>query len=261
LSGSARVRLALLAGLAVLAAAPTPATAIEPNIYVAPSFWHATLSGDGQTGSGGSDRRFDVDNTLGLDPSTTVRSLESFLRFDVSSVLFGFQHGSYNGSNKISRDLTYKHRFFPAGSRIRSNLDYNHTKLLYGRPFLNGSILSAGVRIGLYEYRIGSEVSQSGNGSSTVNVHSTIPVVGASLTINPTPAVRIYGEILTSRMDRGGVDSKVRDAYVAIDYLLFGRTFALQGGYRYSQIKANDKGSAQFDLNEKGTFVGFVVRF
>ncbi len=251
----------VLLALAGIVAAPSLSLAIEPNIYLAPEFWHVNLSGDGDTGNGSSDRRFDVSDTLGLDTSTTSRSLESFLRFTKSSVIFGFSHASFHGANTLGSDLTYRGLFFPKGSRISSDLKYDHTKLLYGTPFVDGKVLTAGVRAGLYEYRIGSQVRQTGTGSAGADIRSTIPIIGAAIAILPAPQLRIHGEVLTTSLDRGGVQSRVQEGYAAVDYILFGDAVGITVGYRFNATKADDKGRAKFDLRERGNFVGIVVRF
>jgi len=144
---------------------------------------------------------------------------------------------------------------------IRSDLNYDHTKLLYGTPFVDGKALTAGIRVGLYEYKIRSQVKQSGTGSENVDNRSTVPIVGASLAILPADRLRIHGEVLTTSIDRGGVHSRVREGYAAVDYILFSQTVGITVGYRYNAVTSNDKGRAKFDLKEKGNFIGIVVRF
>ena len=259
-----RARSALPAiALVILAAAIAPApaaAALEPNIYIAPDYWRANLSGDGQTRGGNSNERFDFNDTLGLESSSTVRALESFIRFDRTSVVFGYAHGSYRGTNRLKSDLVYAGRTFVAGATVRSHLDYDHVKLLYGRPFLQGRLITAALRAGFYEYRMGSEVNQSGVGEPDVDIHTTLPVFGAAMTINPTPAIRIHGEIIGMKLDRGGTNSSVRDAYTSVDYLLF-QGVAIRAGYRFSAIDAKEQGKAKFDLKEHGTFLGLALSF
>jgi hypothetical protein len=253
-------RRALLALATILAASPL-APAMEPNLYIAPEFWHVNLSGGGDTGNGSSDRQFDVADTLGLDTSATSRSLESFLRFTKSSVIFGFSHAAFHGGDTLGSNLTFRGRLFLAGSRISSDLNYDHTKLLYGTSFVDGKALTAGLRVGLYEYKISSLVRQSGAGSPDAEIRSTIPIIGASMALLPTPQLRIHGEVLTTSFDRGGIHSRVQEGYAAVDYILFAQTVGITAGYRYNTVKADDKGTARFNLRERGNFVGIVVRF
>jgi opacity protein-like surface antigen len=237
-------------------AGPTP----EPNIYLALDFWRASFSGDGQTGGGSSDERFDFNDTLGLESSSTVRALDSFVRFQTTSIIFGYAHGSYRGTNRLDSDLVYDGRTFVSGAKVRSHLDYDHVKLLYGRPFLEGRLITAALRAGLYEYRMGSEVNQSGVGEPNVDIHTRVPVLGAAMTIRPTPAIRIQGEILAMKLDRSGTNSTIKDAYTSLDYLLI-QGVAIRVGYRYSAIEAKEKDNAEFDLKEHGTFLGVALSF
>jgi hypothetical protein len=256
-AGRAPFALLLLA----LAASTSHLVAQEPNLYLAPALWHAGLSGTGQTGRGGSDERFNLGDDLGLDTGTSNRTLEFLFRFTRGSLEFGFSHGSHHSSTTLDNDLTFKNAFFPAGSQVRSDLNYNHRKLLYGMPFAESKTFAAGLRVGLYQYRIDTEVRQSGTGSPDEILKSVVPILGANFTFSMTQKLRFHGEALVTSLDRGGVKSHVRDAYVAMDYALFREYAGLTVGYRYNNLSAEDSGRVKYDLSEKGEFFGIFAKF
>ncbi len=238
-----------------------PSRAEEPNIYVHPSLWLADLSGDGHTGSGGVGREFDVAETFGLETDQSVPSLEAFLRFGRSRFILGWNKGSYEGRNRLDADLIYKGTLFPqALGTIRTEFDYDRRRLLYGRPFFDGKTSAAGLLFGLDAYRIDSGVAMRGVGSREVDLDSTVPVLGASITILPRRALRLYAEAVAMSINRGGVASRLVEGYGVAEYLFIANTFALSLGYRYASLEAEDEGRARFDLKQSGLFTGFAIK-
>jgi hypothetical protein len=256
-----------LSGLAVLLAIPAACAASsssfaeEANLEIAPSYWLSNLSGGGHTGSGARDERFDVSDTFGLDTSQSVPSLDGFIRFGKNRILLGLNHGTYDGSQNLSNDFVFNGTTFNQGGKLRSNLDYDRRRLLYGRPFLDAKVLAAGFLIGLDSYRIDSTERMNGVGSESVQLNSKVPVLGASVVFLPRPSLRLYAEVVAMSLNRGGVDSRIIDGYGEIEYYLIGQGLAISLGYRYADLKGEDKDRARFDLKQKGTFTGLVIRF
>jgi hypothetical protein len=256
-----RRRGSLLAAAAAAALLPAAPAAEEGNLQVAPSYWLADLSGDGHTGRGARNQRFDVAGTFGLDTGESVPSLEAFLRIGRSRLILGWNRGAYEGSERLRADLVYKNATFMQGGRLLSEFDYERRRILYGRPFMDRKRLAAGFLVGLDAYRIDAGLRMRGVGSQEVDLDSTVPALGASLTFYPYPSLRLYAEAEAMSLDRGGVDSRILEAYGDVQYFFLGRNLAVALGYRYADLKAEDENRARFELKQQGTFTGLVIRF
>lgn len=253
----------ILAAAAALAAAVlsiVPASALEPNIYIAPTVWLADLDGNGHTGSGSPSEEFDVSDTFGFDTSRSVPSLEAFVRWGRNKIQLGFNKGAYSGDNRLDAPLDFDGTSFPANRTLHTEMDYDRRRLLYGRPSFEWRRSSLGFMLGLDSYRIRTHARMNSVGSETVSLNSKVPVLGVNMLYEPFPTLRIYGEALGMSLDRGGVHSRIFEGYAGADYLLIGQVVALTVGYRYATLNGDEQDEAKFDLKQKGLYTGFVIR-
>jgi hypothetical protein len=249
------------AALLLLALAPRPvALAVEPNLYFHTSAWFANLTGDGDTGNGSNARKFDVDETLGLDTDERVPSFDAFLRVGKSRFILSWNSVTYNGDNRLDDPLEYKGITFPAGGKLRSDMEYDRRRVLYGRPIVDGRRIAVGFLAGIEAYDIESELRMKGTGQATANLDSTVPVVGATFTFFPMPGLRLYAEATGTSFERSNVDSRLLSAYGAAEYSFFGDLLALTAGYRYSFLEGESDNSKRFELRQEGVFAGLAIR-
>ncbi len=259
-SGGRRVRHFAAAAAILVSPGAAPAFAVEPNLYLHTAAWFASLSGDGETGSGGGSREFDVDETLGLDTDETVPSFDGFIRWEKNRVLLSWNHGSYSGDNRLEDDLDFKGLTFAAGGKLKSELDYDRRRVLYGRPIVDMKRFSIGYLIGIEAYDIEADLRMQGTGEASASLDSKVPLLGASYLFSPAPGLRFYAEATGISWERAGVDSKVLNAYGSVEYTLLGQALALSLGYRYALLDGEEKDAEQFLLKQKGLFAGLVLR-
>lgn len=245
--------------LACLLAGAPAADAVEPNIHLHPSVWLANLTGDGETGGGGSSREFDVDETLGLDTDETVPSFDGFVRVGKSRFILSWNRGGYDGDNRLDDDLGFKGITFPAGGKLRSEVDYDRRRALYGRPIVDMKRAAVGFLIGVEAYDVEAHLRMQGIGRPEASLDSKVPIVGASFTFHPTAGVRLYAEATGISWERGGIDSKLLDAYGAAEYTFLGQALAVSLGYRYAFLNGEEEDSEKFVFRQEGLFVGLVL--
>ncbi|HXI03274.1 MAG TPA: hypothetical protein VNI57_08860 [Candidatus Saccharimonadales bacterium] len=233
---------------------------MEPNIYLQSSVWFANLGGNGTTGTAKSSRTFDVGDTLDLGGKEKVPSFDAFFRWGKSRVIFSWNKGSYSGDNHLHDDLGFNGLTFPAGGKLRSDLDYDRRRLLYGRPLLDGKRLALGFLIGLESYRVDANLRMKGTGSGSSGLDSRVPVLGASLTLSLVPGLRIYGEATSTSWERSGIKSKLISAYGDIEYSFISDILAVTLGYRYSYLDADQPGEHSFVLRQEGAFAGLALK-
>jgi len=226
----------------VLLAAGAASRGEEAHIYVAPHAWFADLSGDGASGKG-SANAFDLGNDLGADGRDVYPSLDFLARLGRHRIVLGYSHGSVDGD------------------RLRSSVDLNRQRVFYGFSFINLNVLDVTALIGSDGYKLKTKAS----GSTLADLDSSAPAIGLSVGIRP-PALplRFYGEIVRSSWKVSGVDTKLTDAYVAVDWYLIPvfKIFGLQAGYRSYSLNAEDTGSGEkSDYKYHGPFAGLVFRF
>lgn len=260
--GRSRARLsaaALLAALLVIGAGE-PARAVEPNVYLAPSIWSATATGEGDTGSGTNSEQFDYEDTLGLDNGDTFKAFEGFLRVGTSRYIFSYSGGNYEGDRKLDETLAFDNQTFPSGTKIDSELNVDRKRYLYGRPMFDGKVVSFGYLLGWHEYSVETIVRASGFGSQRLDIDSGIPVIGATVTAYPIQTLRLYAELCGMSVDKGGVDSQVIEFYGVGEYSL-GKYVAIGLGYRYATLNADEEDEGSVDVKQIGPFTGLIVRF
>lgn len=248
---------ALLAAIAALCSGY--AMAVEPNIYLAPSIWRSDLTGDGTTGEGLTSEQFDLENTFDLNTGDSVRAFEGFWRLGKNRFIFGLNNSSFEGRETLSDDLVFDGLTYPAGGDLRTDMDYDRRRLLYGRPAHDGRQMAVGYLVGLESYDIRTSLDMKGTGSRSVKLDSKVPVLGASLTYKPHAQFRIYGEVSGMVMERSGVSSRLLNSYASADYMLYNQLLWFTVGYRYNLLDASEDEESEFDLTQKGIFYGLVL--
>lgn len=253
-------RLLLAAGLLLLAL-PSPATAVEPNIYINRGEWLAHLTGDGSTGDGGGLQAFDVDETLDLDADQQVSSLDSFVRVGKSRFVISWNQVRYSGADRLKDDLVFDGDTYPAGGRLRSVLHNDRWRLLYGRPFLDTRKTALGFLAGIEDYRVEQDASMGGQPSNTVELSERVPVVGLSITWHPFPYARVYGEATGTSISRHGSTSRLLSAFVRAEYDLYANLLAISLDYRIAFMDVDEDREAEYELRHRGLAYGLTLKF
>lgn len=259
-----RAAAALVVAACGLLLAP-PARAVEPNLYVAWGLWQSRLGGDGRTGAGSATDGFDWDSTLGIDTSESIPAWEVFAQSEGYKLILEKDVGDYSGTTTLDGDLRFGGATFPKGSKVDSDLEVRHRRLLFGRPLLDGKKLAFGFLVGIDNYRVKTKLETPKPGGSRIKgeeIRSKLPVVGASITFYPTQRTRIYGQVTGLTLERGGVESRSYTAHALFEYTIVGEFLAVSLGYRYCDLRSEDTTEhVRFDAKQHGKYAGLVLRF
>jgi len=170
---------------------------------------------------------------------------------------------SFNGTNQLTRPITYGNITFDANAPIQSTFKMDHYDLAfyYPIPLLKTATLGKlNVELGLDARYINFDGSITGSVSGVTTTSSksatiVVPMIYAGVQVKPISAFSIEGEFR-------GIDYGSRHYYDYIGRLKvmpFGPLF-ISGGYRSEQIKI-DQSDVMANVKFSGPFVEAGVSF
>jgi hypothetical protein len=218
---------------------------------------------DSDSGNGSD---IDLEDDLGLERYMTVARLSGDVwitqRHRIDFSLFDL---SRDASKTLEKDLALGDENFAIDADVNTlnelkiyKLDYTYAPLSRDRGFL-------GIVAGLYVARTGVAVSDAARGAGeSRQLTAPLPVLGLR-------GEYAFGERLTLRgaaelfaIDTGGVDGRLHDSYVGVDYS-FGKRFAL--GVAYNDVSMNVSADeragfhGRLDAGYSGALLYFKVDF
>jgi hypothetical protein len=219
----------------------------------------ARLDSDSRSGTD-----IDMEDDLGLERYMTVARLSGYVwitqrqRIDFS--LFDL---SREGSKKLEKDIALGDQNFAIDTEVNTlnelkiyKLDYTFAPLSRDRGFL-------GIVAGLYVARTGVAVSAAARAAESQQLTAPLPVFGLR-------GEYAFGERFTLRgaaelfaIKTGGIDGRLHDSYVGVDYS-FGKRFALGVAYNYvsMNVSAQEAGfHGRLDAGYRGALLYFKVDF
>jgi len=249
--------LGLALAVVLAAGCGTLARAGEAHVYLAPYAFDSSLTGTALVSGGRTGTDFDLEDTLGLDPDDTVHGLDGFFKFAGSRIAFGYSSGSYDGGARLDEDVVFDGTTFPAGVKVRPEIDMKRYKLMYGFDF-SFTVVNVGFLVGGQYVDIESRLKSSGL-SESESLKTPIPAVGATLGIHPVSHLAIHAELTGFHAKIAGVDATMIDGFAGVDYL-FVPHFGISGGYRYFALDATDDHQENsVDIKQRGPFVALVL--
>ncbi len=207
----------------------------------------------------------DMEDDLGLERYMTVARLSGYVwitpRHRIDASLFDL---SREASKKIEKDIAIGNKSFAIDSDVSTHneleiykLDYTFAPLSRDRGFL-------GIVAGLYVARTGVALSDTARGTAeSRQLTAPLPVFGLR-------GEYAFGERFTLRgaaelfaIETGGIDGRLHDSYVGVDYS-FGKRFAL--GVAYNDVSMNVSAEeagfhGRLDAGYRGALLYFKVDF
>jgi hypothetical protein len=217
----------LLLGVAlclVFAAAPLAAAELGIRGY----YWMPGLEGDINYEN---EDNLDLDDDLGMD-SESYPMVDIFADFGNHHLIFTYYKADYSGSEKINQEIKFGDSTYPAGTNVKSKLEYRVMDFAYQWDAIDLENILAGTSLGLVgkvKYLdITSAKVEGGGESEEVDIAGPIPMVGANLHIG------ILADIIEARFQVTGIGyggSSVVEFFGDISYTPF-PFVGIHAGYR-----------------------------
>lgn len=223
----------------------------------------ARLDSDSDSGNGSD---LDLEDDLGLERHMTVGRLSGYVwitaRHRIDFSLFDL---SRTASKTLERDIALGDEHFAIDADVSTlnelkiyKLDYTYVPLSRERGFL-------GVVAGLYVARTGVAVSDAARGTAeSRQLTAPLPVFGLRGEYAFGERFTLRGAAEVFAIDTGGVDGRLHDSYVGIDYS-FGKRFALGVAYNDVSMKVSaderDGFHGLLDAGYSGALFYFKVDF
>lgn len=224
----------------------------------------ARLDSGSRSGSGnGTD--FDLEDDLGLERYMTVARLSGYVwitqrqRIDFS--LFDL---SREASKTLQKNIELGDQTFTVDAAVDTVNELKIYKVDYTFAALNRDRGFLGIVAGLYVARTGVRVSEAALGTAeSQQLTAPLPVIGLR-------GEYAFGERFTLRgatelfaLETGGIDGRLNDSYVGVDYS-FGKRFAL--GIAYNDVSMNVSAEesgfhGRLDAGYRGALLYFKVDF
>jgi hypothetical protein len=259
--------------LAALPSAPALADAREPTaergslIFAAFDTGRNTdarLDSDTRSGSG-SGTDIDLEDDLGLERHMTVARLSGYLWItERQRIDFSLFDLSREASKTLQKNIVLGDQTFTVDADVNTvnelkiyKVDYTFAPLNRDRGFL-------GIVAGLYVARTGLQVSEAALGTAeSQQLTAPLPVFGLRGEYAFAGRFTLRGASELFAITTGGIDGRLHDSYVGVDYS-FGKRFALGVAYNDVSMKVSAQEQAfhgRLDAGYAGALLYFKVDF
>ena len=144
----------MVAVLLVLAAA----TAHALEVSVKPIYWSPDLDTRARVEQDGIGDEIDLSSDLGMDDEDIYGATIDLGLGRSSHVILSYWTVDYSGNEVLGRDLRYDGRTYDAGSRVRSDFDFDAYELGYAFDLVNFESFYAGLVLQLNAFIIDTEL-------------------------------------------------------------------------------------------------------
>lgn len=248
----------LLTTLLLLIAGTATARAGEAHIYLAPYAFDSRFTGTGQVSGGSSGTEFDLEDTLGVDPKETISGLDGFVKFLGSRIDFGYGHGSYSGSEKLSDPLVFNGVTYSPAEKVSSDIDFTHYRLMYGFDF-GLKIVNVGFLVGGHYIEAEARVKSTPTGEEQETLRGPVPAVGVTLGIHPISQLAIHAQVSGLSVTVSDIKAKLIDGFAGVHYFPIPK-IGVMIGYRYFVLDAEDKDEEnKIDIVQRGPYAGIAL--
>ena len=207
----------------------------------------------------------DLEDDLGLEHYMTVARLSGYVWITQRQRLdFSLFDLSRDASKKLEKSIALADESFAIDANVSTRneleiykLDYTFAPLSRDRGFL-------GVVAGLYVARAGLAVSDTSRGATEAQqLTAPLPVFGLRGEYAFGEGFTLRGAAELFAIQTGGIDGRLHDSYVGVDYS-FGKRFALGVAYNdvSMNISAHEAGfHGLLDAGYRGALLYFKVDF
>jgi hypothetical protein len=228
-----------------------------------PEYWDQSMSGtvavDGDTLPGS---EIDLQDDLGLE-ATDKHAIGRFWIHWMkrNSLIFTMGHSNRHGDQVLTNPIDFDDQSFLAGEQVQSRVETDLKSLLYNYDVLNKQVFKLGLRVGVDWLGFDATLD-----SVTTPTHAersesvTIPAAGIGIVFEPIPLLRFLGEINGSGGHISGNDVTFYDARLQAE-IYWSHYYGITAGYRRVKIDAVVESTGKVNLNQKGPYAGFIIRF
>jgi hypothetical protein len=257
------IRFAAAVLVAIVASAcSAPEFVIQPDYALTSPDGHIKLAGNGvNTGSNSLD-------SLGIKDSEGTFGLRADFDWILPHLTVTTQQTSYDGSGKLTADVSDGGVVIPAGTKVDSSLDLGITKGVITFDIMPTQAFELGIGLGLSAIDFKASVKEPGT-NNKVETDETVPVPLLALRAGATIwRFAVEGLLAGVSYNSGGDNVEYMDLDLGARLNLFGESGRRSGsfafGYRYVDLQAKyDSGGTHVDgdMNFSGPYLGFAFGF
>lgn len=250
----------LAAVLLALSAAPAFALpGVEAGVRG--TYWFPQLAGTVQsTAAGLEGTELDVENDLGIEKKGFPTG-EAFVRLGGLHLRVGYARLKFDGDKVVTKNINFNGLTFPASTRVLSHLE---TKMYDGEiqyDLIRPDVVAVAVNFGLIlkvKYVDGTvDLDAASVGKVAKDFRAPLPMIGAAAGVGILKDfVRV--DARATGIAYGGNHLYDADGYVSLCPFPFLR---IQGGYRYLDLKVDDKPDILAAVKLNGPYAGLQLSF
>ena len=241
----------------ILLAAITTASAGEAHLYIAPYLFDSRFTGDGRVSGGSTGTAFDLQDTLGIDPSRSISGVDGFVKFLGSRIDFGYNHGGYTGSEHLRDPLVFSGTTYSAGENLQSDVDFNHYRLMYGFG-LGLKVVDVGFLVGGHYLDVDARVRSSATGREEETLRAPVPAVGVTLGVHLS-RFAIHAQVSGFSVTVSSIKANLIDGFAGVHYLPI-PNLGVMVGYRYFTSDLEDKDKEdKVNIKQHGPYAGIAL--
>jgi hypothetical protein len=252
------VAAALIALAAAVSSGARAAVLDRVGIYV--DAWQQSLTGYGRIDGATAGDTFSLTQDVGLDGEEVVGELGAWFHpVGPHRLRFAGFSASLEGSSSLARPLRIGDLDVPEGTDVGSALDLKFFKAHYSYSIVNKDLVNVAVLAGL-DYLDGKGEIAALDTVQSSSIKGGVPVIGASVQVQPLGFLRIYGEASGTSLTVNGVHTDVRDMLARVEVYVL-HAFGIGAGYRKFSLEADEEGEGKIDVSTDGYQVYLLLRF
>jgi hypothetical protein len=259
----------LFTGLFAMLIVGLLAVPAEAGIGASFRVWDSALSGDvlvNDEDSGLPETTVDFEDDLDYDTDEVI--YEAYLKITFVNMALHFNYFSvdYDGSNVLTRNITFDDQTFTASTQVDSELDLDWGSAIFEfdiLPDIPGTTTDLGIMIGLKYVDFGASIEDSlGATNASDSATGGAPVLGLHGRIGFMDYIYVDAFVTGVSADVGDVEATLYDGNleVGVSYT----SFVIGLGYRFLTIDIDfDDGSSkvEFDMGIDGPYLHAGVAF
>ena len=197
----------------------------------------------------------DFEDDLGLDESNEVIRLDGHYRFAPRHRLeFSYLDLSREGKTVTRRPIILDDTFFPRGSTLTTDFDYQVIKFAYAYSFRQTEKLDLSASAGMYTLDYDLEVNSADGKHESADGTAPFPMFGLHLDYRLSKDVYLSSSFEYFVIDRSDVEGELTDTSISMEFRPF-ENFGFGLGYNRVTIYAEDNDDDEFDYEYDGILV------
>jgi hypothetical protein len=202
------------------------------------------------------------EDDLGLDESNTVYRFDGHYRFAARHrIEFSYFDLTRDGKVITGFPILVDDTFFPPGSRLRTDLDYQVYKLAYAYSVWQTDTIDVSLSGGLYSFELGLSMRAAGGEREDDDNFHTFPMFGLHGEYRMSKRLFLASSFEYFIIDENDFEGELTDALISLEYRLF-KHAGLGVGYNRVTVFAEDSNSDdKLDYKYDGILAYLTVSF